>query len=495
MPRKPKAFQQFKTKSQSATKAIGLNAIFYGAQDLLHLITMLILVRILLPEDYAIFALVLSTHGLIGAFAHQSFIAHSLQVDSKQEINYDIYMTFSGLIQFFCFCVCNVVAFFYERSGDIKNVSLFLHVLSFTFLIEWFSELIFKIYERNESWQRRRTLQLISFAILSVVSIFLAVFGLGIWSLIIPTLLQQVIFLYDLFVHHQWRFRWSIDWKEYKVAWIFGWHRIGSLLLLRLRVWIEPWLLIQFLVLADLGIYTRGLGLAQLLIYRISITVMLTLFPYIAKLRRSIQETCAANNKLIFYLLLLLVPLSIGLACYAPFVTSLLYGDEWIGVANIIVPIAFISAINGLIHALSQLSLANQNVRVPIWIDMILLVVHISPLLISAFFSIEGYLVILLLGYSVCLFSVILLFDFYFHILNSKYLGIVFLKIFCCCLPIIVFSYYFPPEFAISMRVGFEILLLTYLYLLLVRFTLASELGDVMKKLSNYRASVFLFIS
>ena len=494
MPSEPKAFHQFNIKSQSVTKAIGLNAIFYGAQDLLQLITMLILVRILLPEDYAIFTLVLSTHGLIGAFAHQSFIAHSLQVDSKQKINYDIYMTFSGFIQFFCFCVCNVVAFFYEGSGDIKNLSLFLHVLSFTFLVEWFTELIFKVYERNESWQRRRILHLIASASLSAVSIFLAVFGFGIWSLIIPTLLQQVIFLYDLFVHHQWRFRWSIDWKEYKAAWIFGWHRIGSLLLQRLRVWIEPWLLIQFLVLADLGIYTRGLGLAQLLIYRISVTVMLTLFPYIAKLRTSAQETCATNNKLLFYLLLLLVPLSIGLACYAPFVTSLLYGGGWGGVANILLPLGFICAMNGLIHALSQLSLANQNVRVPVWIDAILLVVHISPLLISAYFSMEGYLMILLLGYSVCLFSVILLFDFYFHILNSKYLGVVFLKIVCCCLPIIIYTQISPPDFAVSLKSFIEIAVLVYLYMLSARFVFFNELEDLIKKLSKYRVSVLFII-
>jgi hypothetical protein len=78
---------------------------------------------------------------------------------------------------------------------------------------------------------------------------------------------------------------------------------------------------------------------------------------------------------------------------------------------------------------------------------------------------------------------------------DMVYLTLVFLKVIMCCLPIIIFSYYVPPEFAVSMRVGFEILILVYLYLLLVRFTLASELGDVMKKLSKYRASVLLFIS
>lgn len=492
---KPKAFHQFKIKSQSATKAIGLNAIFYGAQDLLQLLTMLILVRILLPEDYAIFALVLTTHGLIGAFAHQSFIAHSLQVDIKQEINYDIYMTFSGFIQFFCFCLCNVFAFFYEGSGDINNLSLFLHVLSFTFLIEWFSELIFKVYERNESWQRRRTLQLIWCAALSVITIFLAVFGLGIWSLIIPTLLQQVIFLYDLFVYHQWRFRWNADWKEYKAAWSFGWYRIGSLLLQRLRIWVEPWLLLQFLVLADLGFFTRGLGLAQILVYRVCVTVMMTIFPYISKLRLNSKETQNANNKLILYIMLIVVPLSIGLVCYAPFVIALLYGANWGQVSNILGPLSIICGLNGMIYVLSSLSLANQNFRIPVVTDFILLAVHLSPFLISSFFRLELYLDILLFGYTVCLFILMLFFHFYLRILDMKYLALVFLKIIMCCLPIIVFSYYFPPEFAVSARVGFEILILAYLYLLLVRFTLASELENVMKKLSNYRASVFLFIS
>ena len=495
MPSEPIAFHQFKIKSQSATKAVGLNVIFYGVQNLLQLLTMLILVRILLPEDYAIFALVLTTHGLIGAFAHQSFIAHSLQVDLKQEINYDIYMTFSGFIQFFCFCVCNVFAFFYEGSGDIENLSLFLHILSFTFLIEWFSELIFKVYERNESWQRRRTLQLIASAALSVVSVFLAVFGLGIWSLIIPTLLQQVIFLYDLFVHHQWRFRWNADWKEYKAAWIFGWYRVGSLVLQRLRIWVEPWLLLQFLVLADLGIYTRGLGLAQLLVYSVCVTVMMTIFPYMSKLRLNLKETQNANNKLILYVMLIVVPLSIGLVCYAPFIIAVLYGNNWGQVINILGPLSIVCGLNGMIYVLSSLSLANQNFRIPVATDFILLVVHLSPLLISSFFTLEFYLDILLFGYTSCMIILLLIFHFYLRIVDMVYLTLIFLKVIMCCLPLIIFSYYVPPEFAVSMRVGFEILILVYLYLLLVRFTLAGELGEVMKKLSKYRASVLLFIS
>ena len=391
--------------------------------------------------------------------------------------------------------MCNVVAFFYEGSGQVENLSIFLHVLSFTFLVEWFSELIFKVYERNESWQRRRTLQLISSVILSVVSIFLAMFGLGIWSLIIPTLLQQVIFLYDLFVYHQWRLRWSFDWKEYKAAWIFGWHRIGSLLLQRLRVWIEPWLLIQFLVLADLGIYTRGLGLAQLIVYRLCVTVTMTIFPYLSKLRLNSKDSQNINNKLILYLMLLVVPLSIGLACYAPFVTAALYGDNWSQVSNILGPLSILCGLNGMIYVLSSIGLANQNFRIPVMIDFALLAVHLSPFLISSFFRLEFYLDILLFGYSICMIILLLLFHFYLRLVDMIYLALSFLKIIMCCLPIIVYSYYASIEFAVSMRTGFEILILAYLYLLLVRFALADELGDIMKKLSNYRASVLLFIS
>jgi len=221
----------------------------------------------------------------------------------------------------------------------------------------------------------------------------------------------------------------------------------------------------------------------------------MTIFPYISKLRLDSKETQNANNKLILYIMLIVIPLSIGLFCYAPFVIAVLYGDNWGQVSNILGPLSILCGLNGMIYVLSSLSLANQNFRIPVVIDFILLAVHLSPLLISSFFRLELYLNILLFGYTFCTLILLFFFHFYLRVLDMIYLALVFLKIIICCLPIIVSSYYFPTEFAISMRVGFEILMLAYIYLLLVRFTLASELEDVMKKLSNYRASVFLFIS
>lgn len=463
-----------------------MNAAFYAVQDFLQLLTMIVLVRILVPENYAIYALVIATHGLVGAFGHQSFIAHSLQVDVKSKIDYDVHMTFSGFIQLFCFCLCNIIAYFYKGSGDLQGISIFLHVLSLTFIIEWFSELIFKIYERNESWKRRRLLQLISSFATSILSIFLALNGFGVWALVIPFTLQNLIFLYDLFFYHRWKFYINLNWEKYKSAWIFGWYRIGSLILQRGRVWIEPWLLIQFILLADLGNFSRALGLGQLLIYRIFVTAMLTIFPYISKLRDSEKKVSERNNRLITYLFLVLIPITIGLFFYSPFVTALLYGDQWFKVADMLKPLAFICFFQGLIHVLSQLTLSEQNFRIPVWIDSALLFIHSLPIFFGDLFSINFYLKFILISYALCALIVLQILDTNLKILNLKKILKTSLKILFCCLPIFIFMYFNEISFSVTIKSFIEILVLIYLYLVFVRLLFDKELSELINLASKF---------
>lgn len=481
-------------KKEKTSNSIFTNGVFIFAQDLIQLLTMLVLVRILLPEDYGLFALALSTHSLINAFGHQNFIAYTLQIKEDENINYNDYATLSGIIQIICFFICNIIALVFSIYLSNNLIGNFLHILSLTFLIEWFSEIIFKVYERKGSWKRRRYIQICSTFILSILMITLAKLGLGAWSLVIATVLQNIYFLYDLFIKYKWKFKFYIEIEKIKTTLNFGIKRLLSTLIQRLKLWVEPWLLATFLSLYDLGNFTRALGLAQLFTYRVPVILLFTLFPIIAKERLSKDLTKQKYNKIFLVTILIIIPSTLLLCLYPTIISNTLYGEKWSSIIEIIPILSIISAINGLLYLMSHLILAEQKFSFPIYIDSSLLIVHLVPIFFFEYFSMNTYLTIILFGYLFILIFLIIFFSIKFQILSLYNNLINFLKILVCCLPIILSAIVFKD---LSYEINIWITLITlssiYLYCILIRILMYEEIYFILIMLQKYKIISVLF--
>ena len=110
-------------------------------RDGLQFFVMLVLVRMISPSTYGVFALLSSVMTFIHVFSFNTFIQHVLQVREDSKINYQNHFTFGFFLQVFLFFATNIIAFLLYLFDFYSVISLYLHVLSFVFFFELFSEL------------------------------------------------------------------------------------------------------------------------------------------------------------------------------------------------------------------------------------------------------------------------------------------------------------------------------------------------------------------
>jgi O-antigen/teichoic acid export membrane protein len=185
-------------------------------RDLLQFFVMLVLVRMISPSTYGEFALVSSIMTFIHVFSFNTFIQHVLQVRDDSKINYQNHFTFGFFIQLFLFFASNIIAFLLDFFNFYSAIVSYLHILSFIFFFELFSELYRMQLQRELDWKRMRILHGIGLLTGSLFAIIIAYRGGGIYALILPGFMSNIPFIYEILITKKFRPTWYWNYKEYK---------------------------------------------------------------------------------------------------------------------------------------------------------------------------------------------------------------------------------------------------------------------------------------
>ncbi len=332
--------------------------------------TMLILVRLLTPEDYGQVALAQSIIGLISVFSFQTFVSHALQVRNPDTIDWQSHFTAGFVINTLLFLVTLVVAWLLSLTDQYARVAYPLVGMGFVLLVEILATLRYRMLESRHEWKQFRLLTIYGALLGSVGGILVAIAGGGYWALVVQVPLFMLPAAVDLLHKGKWRARWHFSWATYRAAFHFGSQRMGSSLATRGRQTVEQSVLAATYAYTDLGVFTRTIGLGTLLIGRIGGIFAQMLYPVITRVEPSSQRFREIARKVFGTVLLVTVPMACFLAWEAEAVVDLLYGDQWHAVAGLL-PLGVASvAVSGLSGVVNSLLLANEQVRYCFLLDL-----------------------------------------------------------------------------------------------------------------------------
>jgi O-antigen/teichoic acid export membrane protein len=376
--------------------ALVWNAAFNICRDLLALLVMLVLVRILAPEHYGQFALVTAIIGFISVFAHQNFIAHTLQ-EREDEVNYQDHFTAGALIQLIMFLITNICGFALSFSTHYAAVAPLVHAMSVGFLLEWPCELRLKMLERSLAWARLRSLHAIGLVISSGVAIAMAYMGAGVYALLIPGLLTTLPFIFDLFVIEKWRPTWKWNRDRYMPALRFGFTRMASGLAARSRRLIESGVIVYVLGFSAAGLFERALSLGAMFCQRMAMQVMYTLYPFLTKIEIGTDAYRRASDIVLRGVTWLTVPLAVLLVLLATPFVHVVYGGNWDTVIPLVPAAVVLGGISGVSHVVYMLLLGNKQEQRCRNADILELSGTIIALFVLAKHGVLAYLIGLLL--------------------------------------------------------------------------------------------------
>ncbi|NUL48791.1 lipopolysaccharide biosynthesis protein [Cellulosimicrobium funkei] len=293
------------------------------------LVTMAILARFLIPEDFGLVAIALSMVALVQTLADAGFSTYLQQTDETgaRTTSTAFWFTagagvvFSGLLAVAAPLVAAVLS-----TPEITPV---IRTMAPAALFVALGAVPVALLRRQLRFRALAVQTAAAGAVGQAVAIILAISGTGVWALVAQTLVVQFLSTLLAWVSARWYPTRSFSRQQLGRMLRFGVKVIGVEFVSLGRLWAEQAVIISVLGTAGLGFYTiaqRLVMIAQDLTTSALVPVSVTVF---ARIRESIGRLRSGYLRAQTISHVLVVPVMLVLAVGSPWAIPLVFGTQW----------------------------------------------------------------------------------------------------------------------------------------------------------------------
>lgn len=289
----------------------------------------IILARILGPEYYGILALLMVFIIFSQVFV-QTGLSYSL-VQSKNITNNSInsLFTLSTIIMAVVYILLFILSPLIESFYKIQDMSLYLRVLSLVLFPIAYNSIQNALIARKLLFKLSLLSSLISSLLSGIISIYLALNGFGIWSLIFQQLIIYIFNSIFLTFYIPWKPKFYLKFKEISEHIKFGWKLfVGSIFMIFYQ---ESTTIIigRYYSPSIVGFYNKGAQFPKLIALNLNSSIQSVLFSVMSRHQDNKKKTAHLLNKSISIVSGILFPALIGLAAVSNMLIEILLTNEW----------------------------------------------------------------------------------------------------------------------------------------------------------------------
>lgn len=220
-----------------------------------------------------------------------------------------------------------------------------------------------------------------------VIGIILAIYGFGIWSIVVLNLAIVLINTVLLWVTSSWLPSFYFSWQRLKELSHVGTNVLGDTLVNYWSRNADNFLIGKYVGSEGLGIYSRAYTIMLLPIRNITAVLIRVLFPAFSTIQNDLTKIRAVYLKTIRYISFIAFPAMFGLAVLAQEFVTIFFGEQWLAMIPILQWLAVLGAfqsiisLNGVIY--NSLGKANIAFRVSLVVNTVLIASFIIGLWID----------------------------------------------------------------------------------------------------------------
>jgi O-antigen/teichoic acid export membrane protein len=312
-------------------------------------LTLIVLTRLLTPEDFGVMAMALTVTGFIRLFKDvglgQALIQHRGQTEEVADTVFWLHLLFGIVWLGSVWIAAPFVATYYHR----EEVTPILRTLGLLFVVYPFSDVPLNILVRDLEFRALFFRQVAPLLFSSSVSIVLAYVGFGVWALVFGSLVGAVATAIVVLRVSDWRpgFRYNIQilanvlkfGTHVSIQNIFGW----------LTMSVDQVFVGRFLGAQSLGVYRMGFILGDMPWSLISGPFNTVLYPVLCKAGVGVSVVKRQYLSFLRWASLLNIPAGVALMFLAPSFVPLLLSQKWAGVTPVLQLIALAGVIASLV--------------------------------------------------------------------------------------------------------------------------------------------------
>ena len=314
---------------KSATRGVFWSGISQFSTQIYQFIVIIILARLLFPEDFGIIGMALIFTGLVQTINELGLGAAIIQkkniTDSHLSTSFWISLGLGIIL-----CITTVI-FSPYMADFFKNelVGPVVSVLSIGFILGAGGVIHRSLLQKNIEFKKIAVTEISASVMSGIVSVILALLGFGVWSLVFGTVLSNFTRVVLLWKVCTWRPSMTFDLTSFNELFSFGAHVMGSRFLNYIDSNVDYLLIGKFLSATALGHYTLAYQFSTFPLTRISSIITSVTFPTFSIIQEDNDMLRYAYLKVIKYISLVTFPLLAGLIVVAPEFIPIVFGEKW----------------------------------------------------------------------------------------------------------------------------------------------------------------------
>jgi len=333
--------------------AVNWSAIDIGLRQVISIATLIILARILAPEDFGLMAMVAIFMAVSSVFTDAGFSQALIQrQDSSHEDESTIFffnIFLSMFVAFILWVLSGTIATYlgYPILEDL------LLVLAINFFIGALGSIHITLLTKKLTFNTIAKAGLTAIMMSSAAAIYAATLGFGVWSLVIQTLVGSTVNVILLWYLHAWRPLYVFNFQTIKSYFSYGGYITFASLLYVVQQHIYAVAIGKYYNAADAGIYSRAYGLVQMPIVLLSSIVSRVAFPLFSQFQDDKEKMEKGLEKALTYTMFVALPIG-GLICLlADSIVRILLGNQWLDV----IPVLQILSISAMLMPVQMLNI------------------------------------------------------------------------------------------------------------------------------------------
>lgn len=279
----------------NSLKAQGTKAFiwdFFGklARNLTGFIVTLFLVRLLEPSDFGLIAMIMVIVGVAFIFTDVGLGSALIQRRRVLPIHYNSVFYFNifigMLLTIITFFSATWISEFYNNE---KLVSI-AQIMSILFVINAFSSTQNSRLKKELDYAALAKANIIASVLSGILGIILAVYGAGVWSLVVQALSRGIFYNISIWNASKWVPSLSFSFKALRQLWGFGFRMFLSGLLEVIFTRLDIIIIGKLFAPAILGFYDQAKRLNAMIIQYSSGSIMAVLFPVLSKVQNDLPR-------------------------------------------------------------------------------------------------------------------------------------------------------------------------------------------------------------
>lgn len=377
--------QSIKDKTVKGVGWSGIdNVVKFGVSFLVSIV----LARLLSPDDYGLIGIITIVTTVCTALVNGGFSTALIRKKDVSDADYNtsfvVNLGISIFLYFVVFIFSPYIASFFNR----EELTSLIRVASIGIIIGALSLVQQTRLTKRIDFKTQTKITLVASFLSGAIGIIMALFGYGVWSLVVQGLSQQLFSTGLLFIYNKWLPSFVFSLRSFNELFGFGWKMMLSQLLD--TVWKELYQVVvgRFYTPSTLGQYTRANQFSTIFSSNITIVIQRVTYPVLSDLQDNKQRMTDAYRRILkVTMFLTAIPMFFLGAISEPLLYCLI-GPKWIE-ASTYLPLICIAGSLYPLHAINLNMLQVQGRSdLFLYLEIIKKIIALLPLFIGAFVGI-----------------------------------------------------------------------------------------------------------